>query len=191
MEFFRNEGNVRDYIKMAEGYDGKELIEVLKSHLDTGSTVLELGMGPGKDLDILREEFTVTGSDLSEVFIEMYRGEHPDADLLLLDARTLETDRTFDCIYSNKVLMHLSREDLDTSLERQKELLNKGGLLFHSFWKGDKVEEHMGLLFVYYTETQLREGFSADYDLVAMETYTEMEEDDSIYVLAKVRVEQI
>lgn len=40
---------------MAEGYDGEELIKILKEYLPEKSTLLELGMGPGKDLDILKK----------------------------------------------------------------------------------------------------------------------------------------
>ena len=86
MGYFDDEKNVQSYIRMAEGYDGKELIELLKTYLLEGSTVLELGMGPGKDCDMLRRSYQVTGSDNSAVFLELYRKTHPEADLLLLDA---------------------------------------------------------------------------------------------------------
>jgi SAM-dependent methyltransferase len=185
MEFFKDERNVEDYVEMVEGFDGRELIEILRTHLEPGSTVLEIGMGPGKDLGILTETYDVTGSDYSEVFVERYRAQNADADLMLLDARTLETDRTFDCIYTNKVLMHLSREEMETSLSRQKDLLNEGGILFHSFWKGDKVEVHKGLRFVYYLEPHLEEMFGVDFEVVAMDTYKDLDDDDSIYLVAR------
>ena len=73
MAYYGNEDNVRQYFEMAEGLDGAILIEVLKEHLPQGSTVLELGMGPGKDLDLLRKTYTATGSDSSEVFLGLYR----------------------------------------------------------------------------------------------------------------------
>jgi trans-aconitate methyltransferase len=108
MGYFDNVKNVRDYIRMAEGYDGRELIENLKKHLRSGSSVLELGMGPGKDMDILAGTYRVTGSDSSRIFLDMHRQTHPEADLLQLDAVTIKTDRRFDCLYSNKVLQHLT-----------------------------------------------------------------------------------
>ncbi|MCG8603708.1 class I SAM-dependent methyltransferase [bacterium] len=123
MGFFDERKNVDEYIKMAEGYDGRELISVLKMHLPPESTVLELGMGPGKDLDLLAQTYAVTGSDSSSVFLDLYRTAHPDADLLKLDATSIQTKRTFDCIYSNKVLHHLPKMDLQGSFARQKELL--------------------------------------------------------------------
>ena len=112
MGFFDTKKGVEQYIKMAEGYDGAELIKILQKYLPANSTVLELGMGPGKDMDILKKSYAVTGSDNSQVFLDKYKEKYREADLLLLDAITLQTDRKFDCIYSNKVLHHLTQEDL-------------------------------------------------------------------------------
>ena len=185
MGFFDTEKGVNEYIKMAEGYDGKELIKILENYLPKGSTVLELGMGPGKDLDILAENYEVTGSDNSGIFLEKYKEKNPKADLILLDAVTINTDRKFDGIYSNKVLHHLTTEDLKTSLKNQKNILNPQGVLFHSFWKGNKIEEMEGLLFVYYELETLKGIFEPDFEILAMETYSELEKDDSVYVILK------
>lgn len=185
MEFYNSEKGVADYIKMADGYDGKKLIAKLRPHLKAGATVLELGMGPGKDLDLLAEHYTVTGSDFSAKFLDRYLANNPDADLLQLDAITIETDRHFDAIYSNKVLHHLSDADLAQSVARQAHVLSDGGLVLHSFWYGDRFEEIAGMTFFYRDETFLRSLFSDDFDFEAMVRYTEMEDDDSIYVIAR------
>ena len=101
MGFYDDESTALQYIAMAEGYDGRELIEVLREHLPAGSSVLEIGMGPGVDLTLLSEHFDATGSDVSKFFLDRYKGAFPDADLIRLDAAELDTERTFDCIYSN------------------------------------------------------------------------------------------
>jgi|APSaa5957512622_1039677.scaffolds.fasta_scaffold147593_1 cyclopropane fatty-acyl-phospholipid synthase-like methyltransferase len=185
MVFFDDRDNVDKYIQMAQGFDGGELIDILKLHLPAGSTVLELGMGPGVDLDLLAKTYSVTGSDFSSVFLDLYREKHPSADLLKLDAVTLETKKTYDCIYSNKVLHHLPRENIHRSFSRQKELLTEGGLLMHSFWYGDKEEEFDGLRFVYYTENALLELIGPGFEAVAINRYTEMEDGDSFYTLLR------
>lgn len=185
MSYFNNEKNVRDYIKMAEGYDGAELIKELKDFLPAGSTVLELGMGPGVDLDILKQDFAVMGSDSSNVFIDLYKTKYPNADLQMIDALEMDVDRSFDCIYSNKVLHHLKRGQLELSLARQKEHLNPGGLLFHSFWAGQGEESMHGLLFSYYDENELTSLFQLDYKILKMDRYKEMKTNDSIFVLAR------
>lgn len=185
MTFWDDRKNVNEYMEMARGFDGTELIEILRKHLTPGRTVLELGMGPGKDLDILGRTYQVTGSDHSQVFLDMYTETHKDVDLLKLDAVTLETDRTFDCIFSNKVLQHLTREELSTSFRNQLRLINEDSILFHALWYGDKEDEEFnGLLFVYYTEDTINEHIR-DYELIEFKIYTEMEMNDSFYVILK------
>ena len=185
MGFYDDEETALQYIAMAEGYDGRELIEVLRNHLPDGSSVLELGMGPGVDLSMLEDHFRATGSDISQFFLDRYRESHADADLVLLDAVTLETERTFDCIYSNKVLHHLPDEQLAMSLHRQKETLTGGGMVFHSFWRGEGAEEHHGLQFVYQCKDSLRAIFGMTFGQADVVSYTEMENDDSLYVIAR------
>ena len=69
MEYWNDKKNVEEYIKMSEGYDGRELIEILKKYLPEGSSVLELGMGSGKDFDILNETFIASGTDISSLYL--------------------------------------------------------------------------------------------------------------------------
>ena len=185
MGFYDDEENVETYVQMAEGYDGRELVDVLKKHLPLGSTVLELGMGPGKDLALLAEAYAATGSDSSEVFLRRFRRDHPEADLLLLDAVTLATEQRFDAIYSNKVLHHLSVVELRTSLRRQAARLNGNGLVLHSFWYGEGTEESHGLRFTYHTDASLRAVVGPEFGWVACVRYTEMEEGDSLYLLLR------
>ncbi len=185
MGIFDTEEGVSEYLEMAKGHDGRELIEKLSDYLPADSTILELGMGPGNDLEILSKRYEVTGSDNSNLFIDRYRKANPEADLLLLNAVTLETDRRFDCLFSNKVLQHLNREDLEKSVPRQAELLEDGGLLAHAFWYGDKIEEHGGLHFQFYEEADIAEIFGGHFDIVLMERYEEMEPGDSIFAILK------
>ena len=185
MGFFDTEKGVDEYIKMAEGYDGTELIKILQEFVPEKSTVLELGMGPGKDLDILSKTFTVTGSDNSQIFLDRYKKQNPNADLLKLDSVTIPSERTFDCIYSNKVLHHVTREDLKKSFQRQKEILNSNGIAFHSFWRGDKDENYDGLLFTKYQIDGLKEIIGDNFNILSMNIYTEMEKNDSIYVVLR------
>ena len=180
--------NIESYIKMARGYDGAELIVALRGVLPRRSTVLEIGMGPGVDLDLLRRAgYAVTGSDSSKLFLERYRGMHPTADLLLLDARTFETERQFDGIYSNKVLHHLTRLELLRSFQRQYELLRPHGIMLHSMWYGDRLERMHGLYFVYYTEETIQEVMDERLETLKIERYSEMSTGDSLYVMARKR----
>ena len=183
--YYHKKKNVEEYIKIAQGYDGKQLIDVLKNHLAEGSTLLELGMGPGKDLEMLAKSYKVTGSDHSQVFLDLYKESRPDADLELLDAITLETGKRFDGIYSNKVLHHLTTPELEASLARQSEILNISGYVMHSFWRGAGQETYEGFIATYYMETDLAKLFQKNYKVIEICSYKEIDPDDSIYVLAQ------
>lgn len=185
MGFYDNEENVLKYIQMSKDYDGRELYEKLKIYLKTGSTFLELGMGEGKDIDIFRRSYKVTGSDNSKVFIDLYKNKNEDADVILLDAVTLDTNRKFNCIYSNKVLQHLTQDELEKSIENQFITLEDDGLIFHTFWYGTGFEDYDGLKFVYYTEEELKSKFCRKFDILEINRYTESEKDDSIYIVAR------
>ena len=183
MGFFDTEKGVDEYLKLAEGFDGTELIKILQEFVPEKSSVLELGMGPGKDLDILSKIYTVTGSDSSQIFLDRFKEKNQNADLLKLDAVTIRTDRNFDCIYSNKVLHHVTREDLKKSFQRQKEILNPNGVVFHSLWRGDKDENFDRLLFTKYQIDGLKEIIGNTFNIQSIKIYTEIEKDDSIYVV--------
>jgi len=186
MSYFDDPVKVDEYIKLAEGFDGKDQVEVLCKYLAKGSSVLELGMGPGKDLDLLLAHYQATGSDASKTFVELYEKSHPGADLLLLDAVTLETDRKWQGVYSNKVLHHLKEEELVQSLDRQGKILEPGAVLVHSFWRGEGTDMIQDLRFTYYTEQGLTELFGINFRVLECLVYQEMEKDDSILLVAEV-----
>jgi len=183
MGYFDSEKNVQEYIKMVEEYDATELINILRKYLKEESTLLELGMGPGKDLDILREYYKVTGSDSSQIFVNRYKKIHPESDILQIDATDIKIQQKFDCIFSNKVLIHLTKEECKSSFKQQKNILNPKGILFHTFWYGTKTEKHHGLLFTYYTEDYLRKMVEEYFNIISLERYSEMEKDDSILLV--------
>jgi hypothetical protein len=187
LDYYDNEKNVQEYIKMCEGYNGEELIKKLSKYIKQNSTVLELGMGPGTDLDILNRAYLATGSDNSQVFLNQYLKENPDADLLLLNALTMNTDKKFNCIFSNKVLHHFAKDDLKQSVKSQLNTIEDNGIVFHTFWSGDKEENLHGMKFTYYNEQHIKKIFELDYEILELRYYTEMAENDSIYVIAKKR----
>jgi len=187
MSFYDKIENVKTYMQMCEGYDPTELITLLKKYLEKGSTLLELGMGPGNDLDVLKNDFTVTGSDITEHFLTLYKEKSPTSDIMKLDAISLETNRRFDCIYSNKVLMHLTTEDLRKSIINQKNILNANGLICHTFWKGTSQEYMEGTLFQNYLEDDLLTLFHKEFELLYIESFKELEDDDSIVLIMKAK----
>jgi len=185
MGYFDTEEGVTEYIHLAEGYDGKELIHMFRPHLHPGAKILELGMGPGKDMEILQRDYQVTGSDSSEIFVNRYLKLHPNADLLTLDAISIDTRRRFDAIYSNKVLQHLTKKELATSIDSQHRVLNNGGIALHSIWLGDTCEEFGGLISQQHTLESFTKLLGGRFTVTESRIYTEMEELDSICIILK------
>jgi SAM-dependent methyltransferase len=185
MGYFHDKQNVLEYIEMSKGYVSDNIVNLLRDYLPNDSTVLEIGMGPGHDLDLLRKFYKVTGSDNSQHFLDYYYEKDPEADLLLLDAITLNIDATFDCIYSNKVLIHLTRDELIKSIQRQASLLKNDGYLIHSFWRGSGDELIKGLYFHYYEKQDLEDLFTPYFEVVEVKFYKELDEADSILILLK------
>lgn len=188
MGFYDNKNNVDMYMKMADDYENDIVVKAIMSHVSKGKRLLELGMGPGKDLTQLREEYNCYGSDTSNLFLDLYRDKYNFDQLLNLDALTIETEETFDCIYSNKVLQHLKRDDLKSSIDRQWILLNEDGILVHSFWKGTGEEEFDGLLFTYYEEEELKGFFNENFEILDIVTYREESDGDSILLVCRKKI---
>jgi len=69
-------------------------------------------------------------------------------------------------------------------LQRQRQLLSEQGLILHSFWPGTGIEEHHGLRFVYQAEATLRSLVAQFFNVLDIVVYKELEDDDSLYVLA-------
>ena len=100
------------------------------------ATILVGSSRPGRDGTTGRQRrqpsrfahFFMTADRKSSIFADCVRAAEPIADVLSLDAVTLETDRRFDAIYSNKVLHHLTPDELARSLRAQRRLLREGGL---------------------------------------------------------------
>jgi len=185
MDYYENRELIDKYINFTPSHDGTMLVDMLVGALPPGSTVLELGIGPGKDFDRLSKHFKVTGSDSSKEFLRLFREKNKDAELVNLDARTIEIDRTFDGIYSNKVLFHLPREGLRESFARQYEVLNGNGVILHSVWHGTGEDEFNGLKFYYYNEQDIEELLDGYFEIIEIGRHAKMDEDDSVYVLAR------
>ena len=184
-EYYHTKESVDEYIKLAAGYNGQELINELKIFLPVNSTLLELGSGPGSDWKILSQNYKVVGSDYSTEFTDRLKSKYPEGEFLELDATTLVTDKHFDGIYSNKVLQHLRDNQLVASIQRQAELLNTGGVVCHSFWKGEGSEIFKGMFVNYHTISDLTNLFSEAFDVMLLHEYKEFEDSDSILIIGK------
>ena len=184
-EYYKTKESVTEYIKLAKDVNGKELIEKLEQILPLNSVLLEIGSGPGTDWKILNKFYRTIGSDNSTVFINHLISENPNGEFLELDAITLKTNMKFDGIYSNKVLHHLTDNELSESIKRQYELLNSNGIICHTFWKGEGSEVFKGLFVNYHSEVGLKEFFENYFEILSIANYKEFEDNDSFLLIGK------
>ena len=190
MGFYDISENVDEYIKMCSEYDGSHIYQELQKYLQDGKDVLELGSGPGLDIQFLGQHYKVTGSDLSKEFISRLKRKYPNIPFLKIDAINIKVKNKYDCIYSNKVLHHLKKEELNSSLLSQSKILNSKGIIAHTFWIGDESEEIEGLLFTYYRREEIEEIISNNFKLISVVSYKEFEESDSLLIIAEKKDER-
>ena len=183
--YYKTKESVQEYTELAKDVNGAELIEKLKQVLPSNSILLEIGSGPGSDWKILNKSYNVIGSDNSSVFLNNLIAKYPNGEFLNLDAVTINTNKTFDGIYSNKVLHHLKNNELADSIKRQSEILNSNGIVCHSFWKGKNFEIFKGLYVNYHNEKELKDLFKDYFDIISINRYQEFEVGDSLLVLGK------
>ena len=189
MDFYQKRENVDRYREMVKDYDPTPIISMVRDVLPEGSTLLELGMGTGADLLALSKHYQVTGSDCSPIFLEDFRKDHPEVSTFQLDAADFSLDRKFDCIYSNKVLHHLSVADFQRSLKVQSEHLQPNGIVFMTLWYGEGEEWYEdNMRAQYYREADIERQIPDDLIVQKMIRYMEMEEDDSLLVVLRKEV---
>jgi cyclopropane fatty-acyl-phospholipid synthase-like methyltransferase len=184
-EYYHTSESVKEYIELAKDVSGADLIEELKQVSPQGSKLLELGSGPGTDYNILKEHFKVVGSDYSLEFIKYLKSKYHGADFLYLNAATLDIQETFDGIYSNKVLHHLSDDQLKSSIQGQHEILNFDGIICHSFWKGEGDETFKGMYVNYHNEDDLKQYFGDRFNIIYLKPYKEFEDGDSLLLIGR------
>lgn len=187
MEFFLRQEKVKAYIQNVKGFYLPTLAEHVQRNLTKGSRLLELGMGPGLDYFRLKENYKITGSDYSPYFVQEVNRMDPQGEILELDIRDIHLDRRFDGLYSNKVLPHFALEDLIPIFLSLGKLLLPGGIMVHSFWRGDGLEIFEGLPFYYYLPDDLEAFVNGNLELVYTETYGEIDSDDSFVAVFKSR----
>ncbi|WP_107037771.1 class I SAM-dependent methyltransferase [Brumimicrobium mesophilum] len=185
MKYYTEKESVAEYIKMAKDVDSGKLIMKLNDFLPKNSTLLEIGSGPGTDFRLLKKVYKVIGSDYSSEFLNHLVSNNENDEFLNLDAVTLTTNKNFDGIYSNKVLQHLTDEELKKSIFRQAEILNLNGIICHSFWKGEGEEEFKGMFVNYQSAESLRILFEKNFEILLLEEYMEFDEGDSLVLIGK------
>lgn len=186
-DYYKKKESVDEYIKMAEGINGSNIIDKLGDYLHDNADLLELGSGPGSDWEILSKKYKVVGSDFSLEFLKRLEHKYPNNCFLEVDAETIETDLKFNAVYSNKVLIHLDDESLRKSIVNQANVLLSNGIVCHSFWKGDGSEIYKEMLVNYQNKESLEGLFGDLFEVLLIEEYNEFEDNDSVMIIARLK----
>ena len=114
-----------------EQADVNEIQKLLLQTFEKNSNILEIGCGSGRDASFMvKNSFDVIAIDGSKNMIEEVKKIHPELSAKLFHKTLpieLEFNQKFDGIYSIATLMHLSENDLKTTLLKINELLNQNG----------------------------------------------------------------
>ena len=105
--------------------------------LPKGGLILDAGCGPGRDARVFAEMgYVVIGIDYSQEMLRLARAEGR-LDVRLMDMRDLDfNDESFDGVWANASVHHLSNRDLRLVLAEFQRVLRPGGVLFVSVKRG-------------------------------------------------------
>ncbi|MBE7162540.1 MAG: GNAT family N-acetyltransferase [Williamsia herbipolensis] len=112
------------------------LVEDVLAVVPVGSTVLEVGSGPGRDaLALEAAGLRVVRSDGARAFVERLRDQGHEA--LVLDVLRDDLGGPYDAVFANAVLLHVPRERLVDVLGRIRAAVRPGGVLAATLKRGE------------------------------------------------------
>ena len=129
--------NAPDVADAYERVDFHRNVDRFSSHLEPGSTVLEVGCGSGRDASyLIRRGYGVQAIDGSIGMIREAERLHPElsghARVVPLPAGLPYDDETFDGVMSWAVLMHLETDGFASVLREIRRVTREGGVFAYS-----------------------------------------------------------
>jgi ubiquinone/menaquinone biosynthesis C-methylase UbiE len=117
---------------------------LLKIYLDymikhiSGKSILDIGCGFGRDAKYLSERgFDVIGIDLSSNQLKIAKNHAPKAKFVQMDMRKLNfEDNTFDGIFAAASLVHLPKNQIESTLKEFFRVIKSKSILFVTVKKG-------------------------------------------------------
>lgn len=142
----------------------REFLEEFARSVGPGQ-VLELGSGTGRDAaELERRGVEVIRTDVTPAFLDAFRAAGQDA--RRLDARHDELGGPYDGVVALAMLLHLSRAEFGSLLDRARRAVVVGGQLAFTVKEGDGEawsDAKLGLprYFVYWREDAVRTALAA------------------------------
>lgn len=135
--------------------DVSSLYSKFLPHLKKPCHILDLGCGAGRDALYFKEQgFQVTAVDGSEELVAIASEVIGQEAIHLLFEEISYVD-TFDAIWANASLLHVSFDALRATLENLHHALKKDGIFYASFKYGDSMRETEGRVFSDFNETSI------------------------------------
>jgi len=133
---------IDDYNNIAAKFSSTRLylsddIMALKKYARHNDSVLDLGCGNGRLVELFREmEIKYTGGDSSGELIKIARERNPDKKFIILDPITLNfPDNAFDVVYCLSMFHHIPSTELRIDyLKEIRRVLKPKGLLVLTVW---------------------------------------------------------
>ena len=126
--------NYLAYIEQTKGSDMSYQYELFMKYVPIGSKILDAGFGSGRDIAFFKDDYDVTGIDLSEEFVNYVRENiHPN--VYKMDILDLVFEDEFDAIWSCASQVHFDSNKFLTSFDSYHSALKEAGILYVSLKK--------------------------------------------------------
>lgn len=142
---FAYNSNPQKYLDQTMNMVPYDWIDKMEKLLPPNAKVLDAGCAYGRDANEFFERgFDVIGVDLSEELLAKGHDKFPNLTLKHMDVRKLDFPKdSFEGIWCNAVLFHLTDPDMVKTLKEFHRVLKKDGILYTSFQEGEGTEERI------------------------------------------------
>jgi len=126
------------YYKTVTNFDMLPELNEFLELIHPDSKILDLGCGPGHHSKFFRERgFDVTGIDLSTEMIKIAKREVKGVDFKVMDILNMTfNNETFDAVWASASLLHIAKQNIQSTLLSIRQILKKGGHFYLSLKEG-------------------------------------------------------
>lgn len=162
MSLLHYEKHAEEYFRATVQLAPPSILDALVKHLPSGSSVLDLGCGSGRDMAYLASlGFVVTGIEQSPSLASLAQN-HSGCEVIVGDFQTHPFDKKYDAVVSLGSFVHASRSELGSLISLMKSLTNREGYAAVSLKKGTGVAENGIRKFTLWGDLELREIFASN-----------------------------
>ncbi|ROR21917.1 methyltransferase family protein [Mobilisporobacter senegalensis] len=159
------------YYENTVDLDMTEILEQFIELLPESSTVLDLGCGSGRDsLYFIEKGYDVTSIDGAKELCELAQ-IHIGQDVLCMTYEDMDFKEVFDGVWACASLVHITRTDMDSILDKITDSLKPHGVLYMSFKYGEYSGVKDGIYYTEYKTRMMRELIASHENLEIIEIF--------------------